>query len=183
MAGLTIHIAITKEYLRKNGDNIKEKEDFYRGTIAPDFNEKTMELEKDKSRTHYGTWGNGNVELDIKKFLQDPKVKIEQDFWKGYFFHLLSDYYFYHVYFKEEHDEAAENGERLYHDYDCLNKVLLNKYEIVPVECLDKWMRIVEGKTKYLKQEKVIQFIEEIASINIEKQIEIINRKGMEGIV
>lgn len=182
MAGFTIHLAVAKQYEKKHPKEIIEEKEFLKGSLAPDLNEEMTDTQKNKNKSHYGKWGNGNIEVNLVDFLQDPKVEIKEDFWKGYFIHLLTDYYFYHVYFVKEFAKVIESKEKFYNDYDCLNKILLCKYNITPSEKLKKWMGIKEDKPKYLTEEKVIQFIEEISDLSMKEQIKIIQEKGMEGL-
>lgn len=182
MAGFTIHLAVAKQYNKKHPQQIKNMNEFFKGTLAPDLNEEMTDTEKNKSKSHYGKWGNGEAKVNLVTFLHDPKVQIEEDFWKGYFLHLLTDYYFYHVYFAKELVISIETKTNFYDDYDCLNALLLPKYKIEPKEELKKWMGIKQGKPSLLTEEKVIQFIEEISDLSIEQQIEVIEEKGMEGL-
>ncbi len=99
MPGFTIHIAIAKEYVEKHKNEIKNENEFIEGTIAPDLNEEMTEIAKNKSVTHYGKWGKYQVETNIKEFLEDEKVKIDKDYWKGYLLHLIVDHYFYNKFF------------------------------------------------------------------------------------
>lgn len=185
MPGLTIHIAIGKEFVRKNKEKIKSKQEFIKGTIAPDLNETMTELTNNKSVTHYGEWGNNQVKTDIKLFIDDRNVNIQQDFWKGYLLHLLVDHYFYNKYFKIEHEETIRNNESFYNDYDLLNYYLISRYNIKILSNIKKYMSISKKglSPKYLKLDKVIDFIDEMSSINLEKEIEIIEREGMEGLI
>jgi len=54
MPGFTIHIAVAKRYIEKHKSEIKSEEEFIKGAIAPDMNEKMDEIAQDKSKTHYG---------------------------------------------------------------------------------------------------------------------------------
>lgn len=49
MASFTIHIAVAKNIIKKNKNEIKDYKDFIDGTIAPD-------LSTDKNISHYGIW-------------------------------------------------------------------------------------------------------------------------------
>lgn len=184
MPGFTIHIAIAKQYIAKHKLEIKDEEQFIKGVIAPDMNEKLDGPAEDKSKKHYGKWGKYEVETHINEFLNDLKIDIKQDYWKGYFLHLLTDHYFYNKdkYFKQEHQEMVKNNDRFYYDYDCLNKKLIEKYEIEIFDNIRKYMNIYEGEPKYLKETKIIDFIEQISNMNIQDKIKIINQKGMEGL-
>lgn len=182
MAGFTIHLAVAKQYHQKHPEEITNLEEFLKGTLAPDLNEEGTDTEKNKSKSHYGKWGNGEAEVHLDQFLHDPKVEMKQDFWKGYFLHLLTDYYFYRIFFAQEFTKLKEAKDNFYHDYDCLNTVLLPKYQITPSENLKKWMGTKEETPKYLKQEKVELFIEKMANISLKEQRKLIEEKGMEGL-
>lgn len=184
MPGFTIHMAIAKQYIAKHKSEIENEVEFIKGVIAPDMNKKLDGPAEDKSKNHYGKWGKYEVETYIDEFLNDIEINITQDFWKGYFLHLLTDHYFYNKdkYFRQEHQEMVKNNDRFYYDYDCLNKNLIEKYEIEIFDNIRKYMNIHEGEPKYLKIDKIINFIEEISSINIQDIIKIIEEKGMEGL-
>lgn len=184
MPGFTIHIAIGKEYIKKHKGHIQNESEFIKGTIAPDLDENKIDLAKDKSKTHYGKWGNYQVKTNIKSFLQDAKVTIDTDYWKGYLLHLLVDHYFYNISFQQELEAIIQNKDKFYDDYDCLNFELITRFQIEILENVKKYMKIDKNKKepKYLKKDKVIQFIEEMSNINLEKQMEIIQKEGMEGL-
>ena len=112
----------------------------------------------------------------MDKFLEDPKTNMNTDYFKGYFLHLLTDHYFYNKYFRKETDEEIKNKDGFYYDYDCLNERILKKYEIVLIEEIKMYMKGIKGTPKYLKPEKVVNFIEEMSNISLKEQEEI-NRK------
>ena len=182
MPGYTIHIAIAKQYKKKHELEIKNEEEFIKGVIAPDMNENLDGPSEDKSKTHYGKWGKYEVSTVIEDFLNDSKVDIKQEFWKGYFLHLLTDHYFYNKYFKKEHQEIIKNNDRFYYDYDCLNKELIEEYHIQILENIKDYMNFYDEEPKYLKIDKLIDFIELISNMNIQDKIEVIKQKGMEGL-
>lgn len=182
MPGFVIHLAVGEQYKKKHFMEIQDEEEFKKGIIAPDMNKQLTEIERDKSRTHYGTWGNYNTNVNIEKFLKDKNVNMKSDFWKGYFLHLLTDFYFYNIDFKKEHEKIIENKDKFYEDYDCLNSKLIEKYKIPKIKFLEKYMNIIDKEPKYLKYNKVVEFIEKISNFNIEEQVNIIKEKGMEGL-
>lgn len=174
MPGFTIHIAIGKRYIAKHEKEIKNENEFMNGIIAPDLDETMTQMAKNKLETHYGMWCND--ENHFKEFFEDKKVNINKDFWKGYFLHLLTDYCFYNNQFKEETELVTQNGEGFYKDYDCLNYELIEKYKLPIPQNICKYMetqKILE-KPKYLKLEKVIDFIEEISNLDLKQQARII---------
>jgi len=182
MPGYTIHIAIAKQYKKKHELEIKSEDEFIKGVIAPDMNENLDGPSEEKSKTHYGKWGKYEVTTFIDEFLNDSKVDITKDFWKGYFLHLLTDHYFYNKYFKQEHQEMIKNNDRFYYDYDCLNKELIEEYHIQILNNIKNYMNFYDEKPKYLKKAKLIDFIELISNMNIQDKVEMIKQKGMEGL-
>ena len=182
MPGFTIHIAVAKQYIVKHELEIKNEEEFIKGVIAPDMNEKLDAPAEDKSKSHYGKWGKYEVTTYIQDFLNDSEVDIANDYWKGYFLHLLTDHYFYNKYFKEEHQEMVKNNDRFYYDFDCLNKSLIEKYKIHILDNIRKYMNTYDKEPKYLKEKKIIEFIEDISNMDIKEKIELIKQKGMEGL-
>ena len=179
MPGFTIHIAIAKEYAKKHEKEIKNIDEFIEGTIAPDY----IPIENKnihKSETHYGIWGDwtkDNQEIHLDKFLQDEKVDFRTDYWKGYFLHLLADDYFDRIYFRKEAIQAKENHDTFHKDYDCLNPEIIKKYQIKPMEKIQEYMHDIKEKPKYLKINKMIDFIEYMSNINLEEQAELIQTK------
>ena len=180
MPGFTIHIAIAKEYAKKHEKEMKNIDEFIEGTIAPDY----IPIENkniSKSETHYGIWGDwskDNQEIHLDAFLQDEKVDLSREYWKGYFIHLLTDDYFDRIYFREEAKQAKENQDTFHNDYDCLNAEIIKRYHVEVMEKIEKYMNEINEKPKYLKLEKIIQFIEEVSNIDLQQQTEIIKRKA-----
>ncbi len=178
MPGFTIHIAIAKEYAKKHKQEIKNINEFIEGTIAPDY----IPIENkniNKNITHYGFWGDwtrDDQKIYLNKFIEDPKVDLNQDYWKGYFLHILTDDYFDRIYFRKEAKQAKENQETFHEDYDCLNKELIKKYHIETMEKIEKFMKQIEKKPKYLNLEKIEQFIEEMSNLDLQQQVELIQQ-------
>ncbi len=172
MPGYIIHIAVAKEYIKKHKLEIKNEKNFIKGAIDPDLIVK-IKNNVTKNQTHYGIWGNGNIEINFEKFLSDKKVDLKEDYWKGYLLHLLTDYCFYHIYFKQETEEVrnSSNVYQFHEDYDCLNKDLIDKYKITPMQEIKNDMNFIEKEPKYLKKEKIINFIEKISNIELEKNL------------
>lgn len=67
MPGFVIHIAVGKEYIKKHVNEIKNKEKFYEGILAPDLISLT-DKNVSKSETHYGRWGNKELDIHLKEF-------------------------------------------------------------------------------------------------------------------
>lgn len=135
MAGYVIHLAVAEEYLKKT--NVKENYDeFIEGVIAPDD-------VIDKSKTHYGETSS-LVKLD--EFLKDKKL--DTSFYRGYFLHLVTDYIFYNKIF----DTYSKD---IYNDYDILNAILIEKYNVKLPKKIRNRVFFKEGKLKILSLEKV----------------------------
>ncbi len=182
MPGFVIHLAIGKQYIKKHKDEINNKEEFLKGIVAPDLNKEMTNRAENKNKTHYGNWLE-HQEIDLRKFLQNEKVNINLDYWKGYFIHLITDYYFCNITFNKEFQQLLENRDSYYYDYDCLNGVLTSKYGIkIYNKYISKQVQYINDKPKYLKYDKIIDFIEKISDFNIQETIDIIKEKGMEGL-
>ena len=189
MPGFNIHLAIGKRYIEKQKnkkDVIKNENSFYNGLVAPD-------LVNDKKISHYTTETNknnlkkyllGKVRLDL--YLKDNKV--ETDFEKGVFLHLLTDYLFFNKFFEKEFIKNIDYQDfvrDLYYSYEMTNEYLNKKYNIdfsIFGDRLEKNIRKNKKEKKLedsdLKEKKLIfsekdldEFIEKISSINI-KEIE-----------
>ncbi len=149
MPGYVIHIAVAKRYKEKHSNNIKDYNKFIEGVIYPDGVD-------DKSITHYG---EKSSTVNLKSFLEENKI--DDDFNKGYFLHLITDYLFYNKfleYFSKD----------IYNDYDILNKTLEEKFNVcVPDKVKDK-VFYKTGKTKLLNLEDVIDFIEKTSEHKLE---------------
>lgn len=161
MPGFVIHVAVAQEYLRKNRTN-EDKDQFIKGTIAPDF-------VKPKSQSHYG---KSPAYTNLNRFLENNNL--DTSFQKGFFLHLITDYLFYNYYL----DEFSK--EFIYDDYDILNKRLIEKYNVkVPEEALFS-VFYKEGETKILDFELACKIIDEISTYKIEnivKELENNNKK------
>ena len=170
MPGITIHIAIAKRYILKNKDKIIDENLFLKGSIAPDLNEAMTQITKFKDKTHYRNVCKGKVEMHLEDFLEEFKTNLEEDYWKGYFLHLLADKYFYEEIFKDEYNKAYKKGETFYHDYDALNKDLMEKYNIKALKNLEKYMTKVDSNTIYLNKDKIINYIEKMSNLNLNEE-------------
>lgn len=174
MPSLLIHLAASNKYLKKHPGEIKDIEAFHKGVISPDLDknlEKNLDVDS-KIFSHYYTEDGGHIEFE--KFLHDPTVNMSTDFWKGYYFHLLTDEIFYVSDFKEEHNRSLIEGPHLYPDYQCLAKWLIKKYHIDKTESFYT-KRVLflsqptSGKTRYIKKRKLKKFINKMSKIDLKK--------------
>lgn len=150
MAGYVIHLAVAESYIKKHEDDIKDYNRFIEGVIFPDS-------VSDKSITHYG---EKSSKTDLKAFLEDNKI--DNDYNKGYFLHLVTDYIFYNKllkYFSKD----------IYNDYDILNEKLQKKFNVTLPENIKDKVFYKEGKTKVLKLENIIKLIEDVSDYKLDE--------------
>ena len=150
MAGYVIHLAVAESYIKKHEGDIKDYNKFIEGVIFPDS-------VSDKSITHYG---EKSSKTDLKAFLEDNKI--DNDYNKGYFLHLVTDYIFYNKllkYFSKD----------IYNDYDILNEKLQKKFNVTLPENIKDKVFYKEGKTKVLKLENIIKFIEDVSDYKLDE--------------
>lgn len=138
MASFMIHLAATNEYL-KNHD-IDNKEDFILGVLAVD-------LAQDRIKSHYTKYTD---KTDLLKFLSG-KVSLEDylhentvdnDYDRGIFFHLVTDYEFYTSFLNKEKIERINYTtfkEYIYHDYESVNDHIKSKYGVILPESIKKY--------------------------------------------
>lgn len=156
MAGYVIHLIIADEYLRKTDEVIKNKDEFIKGVIYPDS-------VKIKGETHYSPYYSSDVNL--YDFVKDNFDKLDQDFYKGYFLHLLTDFLFYKKHFVLP--KAGIATEIIHNDYDILNNELLEKYKIDIPEELMKFCNKKEGNPVYVKRENIYTCIDDCSSYRL----------------
>lgn len=126
MPSFQIHLAIAKRYMEKH--IIQNRDAFMEGSIAPDF-------VRPKEKSHYtiGIAGEDLIEnaknkVDIKRYLKENKV--ETDYEKGVFLHLLTDKIFFTEFFDEDflrHSTYHSFTEDLYVSYNQTNRLYRRK--------------------------------------------------------
>lgn len=180
MAGLHIHLAVAKRYLEKNNLNINEKE-YYQGVLSPD-------LTDDKSKTHYSIKTSHD---DLVKYLNNKvnlytylKTKYNSTIFElGVFIHLITDYLFFNEYFDSEYltNIGYENFcKDLYYSYNVTNDYITQKYNLDLEDYIDvinenikkdikKKKTNNEAATNILPTSTLDDFIERVASINLEE--------------
>jgi len=104
---------------------------FIKGNLAPD-------LVEDRVASHY----TKKIYLENLSQILKNKIgfddylktaKIDNDYEKGYFLHLLSDYKFYNNFFDKnyiEHTIYQEFKKDLYYRYNLIHNYLINNYDI-----------------------------------------------------
>lgn len=187
MASLNIHIVIAKRYVEKHQD-IKNLEEFYNGTVAPD-------IASDKKISHYTNTLNCNKEnlLDYfeKKVMLNrylAKYEINNEYNKGYFLHLITDYLFFNYFFNKNYltnTTSQEFFNNLYFSYDFIENYLKEKYNF-NYQVLSKEINLkITNSIKQAKKNKnynensngsnilpfnkLDEFIEYVSNIDLEK--------------
>ena len=130
MPSLDIHIAIARKYLTKYGD-IKDESAFIKGNLDPD-------LMEDRMASHYTKKNNKNNlseilknKIGLKEYLNDKNII--NDYEKGYFLHLVSDFMFYNFFFDKNYIKRTNYTDfkkDLYYSYNIIHDYLINKYDI-----------------------------------------------------
>lgn len=151
MPGFVIHLATANEYMRKHKNEIKNKDEFIQGCIAPDLTTK-----EGKKQTHFG---ERSSRVKLRKFLE--AVDINTDYNKGYFLHLVTDYIFYNKI-------ISYTSKDIYNDYDILNKYLIEKYSVKLCENIKDKVLFKEGQTKIINKEIAERTIEESSTHELE---------------
>lgn len=152
MPGYVIHLATANEYIRKHKNEIKNKEDFFKGCIAPDETDK-----ENKKVTHYG---NGSDQVELRKYLQSNNL--DSDYQKGYFLHLITDYIFY--------NKLLECiSKKIYNDYDILNDYLIKKYDVKLLEEIKDKVFYTDGQTEILSKELAEKIIDVASETSLEE--------------
>jgi len=188
MAGFHIHIAIGKEYLKKN--KIVDEKSFMRGIIDPDLGDKTI--------THYSGYQDKRYlfsYLANKVCLYQYLIHndIDSDYQKGYFLHLITDYVFFTHFMDKNylsHVSYEDFCKDLYYSYDMNNAYLEDKYDLSNFEfkeIIEKEIKksrkeknmMNETRLNLLENDKVDQFIMDIASLDLaDYRDKILENKG-----
>jgi len=207
MPGFQIHIAIAKRYIEKNAGTkaaIKNLQLFYDGNIAPD-------LTTDKNLTHYGSQPKYDhksledlYELATKKtspakYLAHNEIK--NDFDRGVFLHLITDYKFYTEFFNKEYYKNRIHRvflSDLYKSYGLTNGYIEKKYDLqsigkyVDFTMLEKLIFEANDRRhkenhetqyepkKILHENEIDKFIEEVSSMDLKSTIEFFRNSSPE---
>ncbi len=177
MAGFHIHIAIGKVYLKNY--QISDTNAFFKGIIAPDLG--------DKDLTHYTNTNRDKRDLidylakkvNLYQYLLNNNITNDYD--KGVFLHLITDYLFFNNFFEKEYLLKTNHSDfvkDLYYSYDLNNKHLEVKYDLKEVSnnetiksAIQKSLQGKENNAKrnnILDNKKVDEFIKEVGKINLD---------------
>ena len=179
MPSFQIHLAVAKRYMEKH--EIKDKDLFVEGSLAPDF-------VRPKEKSHYtiDTTSEELIEkmeskVSLDHYLAENEVKTDYD--KGIFLHLLTDKIFFTEFFDHEMLKKTyyqEVMDDLYMSYESTNAYLREKYAmIIPKALAEKIKQDIEKsnieknvKLKNGKQiiaiDKLDAFIEHVSDIDLD---------------
>ena len=179
MASFSIHLAVAKRYVEKN--NIDNKAELYKGIIDPD-------LVDNKDISHYTNRNEIDTISESKKYsaglYEFLKVNnIDNDYNKGIFIHLITDYLFFNRFLDKEYMNIAkfeDFSKDLYYSYDMSNEYLEEKYNISSIfnneelkshekKIKDDYKPMSEKHKLIIDENKIYEFIEFVSDIDIEK--------------
>lgn len=178
MASIAMHIATANVHL-KNFEDILNKDEFIRGVVAPDV----LGFLGDKIASHYG---NPRFEgeslkhkfegkVNLNKFLQERTINTDYD--KGYFLHLLGDFYFFNQLLYRPEFEQNYDPHAIYNDYAVLQNDIVQKYDVHYTPETEHWNITKVGQTKMFDFKQACAFVEFCGKLDLKNMAEII-RKG-----
>lgn len=179
MASFNIHLAIAKRYIFKN--QVSNIDDFYRGTIEPDLKEYENKLHyTDVNRNRNDILSYLKGKTNLSRFLSENDIN--NDYNKGVFLHLITDYLFFNDFFdiKYIRNITYEDFVKdLHFSYYYTNSYIKNKYNISYGIYEDEINKNISNDKKekntldnignnVLEFEKLYSFIERVSDINLE---------------
>lgn len=190
MAQRTIHYLFGD--IISNHIEIKDKKRFLLGNIIPDAVERG-----EREKSHFKIRTDSHSYFDFEAFRKKyMKQMLQDDLYLGYYMHLVEDA-FYRAYIYEDRFEMPKTQEEvkiLHNDYHLLNAYIVKKYNIHNVfekefdltdepiseiatfqtnECLtglaDEIMEQTTGKTRFLTENMLDEFIEKYIQLAIDE--------------
>lgn len=165
-----IHLAIAERYAELHPEKVSNSDDFRKGSIAPDLDDDFSRIlsKPEKAITHYYCIP-GEDKTDFEAFKHDESVDLTNDYWKGYYAHLLADYLFYASFFKEETDRSINDDANLYDDFTVLTSKIIKDYHPqlnggFITDTVKQYLIAKDGECRYLNYVKVCDFIENVSS-------------------
>ena len=172
MASIAFHIVAGKEYCKKN--NVDNISDFISGCTAPD-------IAQDRVASHYGKKKTATSYTDailnkVDLYMYCKKNKINTDYKRGIFFHLITDYLFYKEYLLNSPDyKKIENlpyldiKNKIYLEYNILNLWFVNNYNLDLEELPEVSNGINDGKLEVLSISELKKLIKELSTIDLDQ--------------
>lgn len=176
MPGFNIHLAIGNKYIKNN--KIKNKREFFKGIVYPD-------LVSDKSISHFSlpkdyndVYKSLHNKVNLKEFIINSKI--DTDYEKGVFLHILTDYLFYTEFFDNNYLKNVDYR-KFKNDYyyslslsdPYIKKKYKVKFSVYKKEILNKKEKFknynyMNDSNNILNLEKLDIFIDYVSKINIE---------------
>lgn len=173
MASLMIHLLIGQQYCKNQ--HIEDIDAFLEGNLAPD-------MVKNKAPTHFSkTERNATYTLSILNKVDLPRfcreTKVFDDYHKGVFLHLLTDYIYFNKYLIntpnyrkfDDHDQLKIR-DTLYRDYHRVNKWLMEKYPELKLELIPDDMKTTrDDEMEIISKYAISKIIEYCSNVNLAK--------------
>lgn len=172
MASLMIHLLIGEQYCKKN--NIIDKENFINGNLSPD-------KANDKKISHYSFDVQPKNYTEILKYkvnLVDfcQKNNLVDDYTKGIFLHLITDFLFYNKYlieieyFKKQLNSPAKHlNSIIYDEYGRVSHWLMVNYkDYINLDLLTPMGKTcINEPVTFFKTSNLIEFMEYCSNIDL----------------
>ena len=184
MPCLAIHLAVAKKYLETHPK--EDYDSFILGTFAPDVGIKNMDnyikgAGSTKDSRHFDE--NKPTDDVIEHLKREAIFKrffnyndLNTSFLRAYFLHLICDYHFFGEYISIDKDKDLSFQEAVkicYNDYNIITPILIKKYDLdIPSEIKNIISTPGVGELKFLDEEIIYKFIDDMASLNMEKEKE-----------
>lgn len=183
MPSLMIHLLVGEKFCDKN--KIKNKEEFLKGNFAPDLvsNKEESHFTKKSKKTTFTMALINKVDL---RQLAKVDFDLSDDFQKGKFLHIVTDYYFYSYYlinepnYQQYLDEPYDDVKDILYDEYCLagnwiaNNFANLNYDLLP----DAGKKIIIGEMKILSKQTLLNFVEFCSNLDMEEQYSVLKTTG-----
>lgn len=180
MASSVIHWAIANVYLQSQPQ--VNRAEFKAGVAEPDIvaYQKGDEI---KARSHYTDLAPRQQEIaqygdfcfatmcrtkvNLYRFLREHDLK--SDFWRGYFCHLVGDYYFFNYFINPQtFDNDRHKFRVIYSDYDKVARPVEERYNIANID--NPWANLYQdGEPKCFSLPALFDFIDRVGSIDLDE--------------
>jgi hypothetical protein len=168
MPGVVIHLAVAKEYLKKQ--SLTDKMRLFEGSLAPDDAENPATTHHSSLDFHNDALSFLNGKINIYETLSN--FDLNTDYGRGYFLHLITDYEYYNL-VKRQRDYSCmpyrELKDSLHHDYNVTTSHFKEKYDIVLPDYLKRFDSELEGDPVALSLEQYDDFVKRMGEINLEE--------------
>lgn len=179
MPSFQMHLAVAKVYMENH--NIENEKEFISGILDPD-------LAENKDKSHYTDPIKDftlkeilKTKVNLKKYLEENRI--DNDYQRGVFLHLLTDYDFFNHYINYndyQNISCKAFFDNLYYSYDKINEFLLKEY---PVDTFS-YKEILERKIIEKQNSLNLVNVENILEIKkVDKWINDLGKQNLEEII